>query len=83
MTRDGQDRTDILAVKTTGDRQMIEAQVKAARGLASPVNCPLGVKSQSHGSSTCIGLLGPASHPGSGARPFRCRATTVITLPAT
>ena len=42
LTRDGLERTDILAVQTTGDRRMIEVQVKAARGLGDKVSWPLG-----------------------------------------
>jgi hypothetical protein len=32
MTRDGLERTDILAVEQSGNRTMVEVQVKAARG---------------------------------------------------
>lgn len=46
LTRDGLERTDILAVQTSGERQMIEVQVKAARGLGEKVSWPLGAKSQ-------------------------------------
>jgi len=46
MTRDGLERTDILAAKTTGERQLIAVQVKAARGAGKHVNWPLGIKAQ-------------------------------------
>jgi hypothetical protein len=46
LTRDGLERTDILAVQSTGERRMIEVQVKAARGLDDRVSWPLGVKAQ-------------------------------------
>jgi hypothetical protein len=46
LTRDGLERTDILAVQTTGDRRMIEVQVKAARGLGDKVSWPLGPNAQ-------------------------------------
>ncbi len=44
LTRDGLERTDILAVQTTGERRTIEVQVKSIRASAS---WPLGLKSQS------------------------------------
>jgi len=48
LTRDGLERTDILAVFTTPEkRRMIEVQVKTARESgAGLVNWPLGVKTQ-------------------------------------
>jgi hypothetical protein len=46
MTRDGLERTDILAVEQTGNRTMIEVQVKAARGRGPKLSWPLGEKSQ-------------------------------------
>ncbi|KQQ94609.1 hypothetical protein ASF62_11105 [Leifsonia sp. Leaf325] len=46
LTRDGLERTDILAVQTTGDRRMIEVQVKASRGTSDNTSWLLGVKSQ-------------------------------------
>jgi hypothetical protein len=52
MTRDGLERTDILAVELAGRRTMIEVQVKAARGCGPRLSWPLGSKSQQ-----------PALHP--------------------
>ncbi|HEX4443805.1 MAG TPA: hypothetical protein VHZ81_09560 [Galbitalea sp.] len=52
LTRDGLERTDILAVKLTGNRTMVEVQVKAARGRGPRLSWPLGEKSQQ-----------PALHP--------------------
>lgn len=48
LTRDGLERTDILAVMTEGDgRRLVEIQVKAARGnRMDSVSWPLGLKSQ-------------------------------------
>ncbi|MCX7522062.1 hypothetical protein OSC27_07195 [Microbacterium sp. STN6] len=48
LTRDGLERTDILAVLTEGqDRRLIEVQVKTARGAVwNSISWPLGVKSQ-------------------------------------
>ncbi|MDL5350952.1 hypothetical protein [Microbacterium sp. zg-YB36] len=47
LTRDGLERTDILAVKTDEERRLIEVQVKAAMNTAwRHVNWPLGDKSQ-------------------------------------
>lgn len=46
LTRDGLERTDILAVQTHGERPMIEVQVKSARGRAPKCNWMLGIKSQ-------------------------------------
>jgi hypothetical protein len=46
LTRDGLGRTDVLAVQITGDRRMIEVQVKAARGVSGKVSRPLGPNSQ-------------------------------------
>ncbi len=47
LTRDGLERTDILAVQTQGDRPMIEVQVKSIRGVGDDVSWPLGLKAQS------------------------------------
>jgi len=47
LTRDGLERTDILAVHTQGDRPMVEIQVKSIRGTGDRVSWPLGPKSQS------------------------------------
>ena len=46
LTRDGLERTDILAVKTDASRRMIEVQVKSARDGGDRTNWPLGEKSQ-------------------------------------
>ena len=47
LTRDGLERTDILAVKTDGNRRLIEVQVKTAMNTGwDYVNWPLGEKSQ-------------------------------------
>ncbi len=46
LTRDGLERTDILAVSTTGPRRVIEVQVKAANGSNPATSWPLGLKSQ-------------------------------------
>ncbi|MGN7192442.1 hypothetical protein [Curtobacterium sp. MCBA15_004] len=46
LTRDGLERTDILAVQLGGDRTMVEVQVKAARGSGPRLSWPLGEKSQ-------------------------------------
>jgi len=46
MTRDGLERTDILAVEQTGNRAMVEVQVKAARGRGPGLSWPIGEKSQ-------------------------------------
>lgn len=48
LTRDGLERTDILAVSTQpGNRRMVEVQVKTAQSSPSrPVNWPLGSKAQ-------------------------------------
>jgi hypothetical protein len=47
LTRDGIERTDILAVDTTGGRRLIEVQVKTAINTAwDSVNWPLGEKAQ-------------------------------------
>ncbi|WEG08605.1 hypothetical protein PU630_15375 [Microbacterium horticulturae] len=49
LTRDGLERTDILAVHTGEDRRMIEVQVKTARTHSwLQTNWPLGEKSQKH-----------------------------------
>lgn len=47
LTRDGLERTDILAVLIDGDRPMIEVQVKSIRGASDRASWPLGPKSQS------------------------------------
>lgn len=54
LTRDGLERTDILAVDTAGEaRRQIEVQVKAARGThPNYLNWPLGSKTQK-----------PSAHP--------------------
>lgn len=48
LTRDGLERTDILAVLTKGrNRRMVEVQVKTARGAVwNSISWPLGVNSQ-------------------------------------
>jgi hypothetical protein len=46
LTRDGLERTDILAVHTDGGRQMVEIQVKAAVENGSKTNWPLNDKAQ-------------------------------------
>lgn len=48
LTRDGLERTDILAVLADGsDRRLVEIQVKAARGARmNAISWPLGSKSQ-------------------------------------
>jgi len=48
LTRDGLERTDILAVDTCGsERRQIEVQVKTARGSdGDRINWPLGAKTQ-------------------------------------
>ena len=48
LTRDGLERTDIVAVFAQPDnRRMIEVQVKTAQGSQSrPINWPLGAKAQ-------------------------------------
>jgi hypothetical protein len=48
LTRDGLERTDILAVLATGDdRRLIEIQVKSARGpKVEGISWPLGLKAQ-------------------------------------
>jgi len=46
LTRDGLERTDILAVEPGGNRTMVEVQVKAARGRGPRLSWPLGEKSQ-------------------------------------
>ena len=49
LTRDGLERTDILAALADGsDRRLIEIQVKAARGARmDAISWPLGSKSHS------------------------------------
>lgn len=46
LTRDGLERTDILAVSPGPDRRVIEVQVKAANGSGPKMSWPLGTKSQ-------------------------------------
>lgn len=46
LTRDGLERTDILAVHTRADRPMVEVQVKSSRMSSGKVSWPLGPKSQ-------------------------------------
>lgn len=46
LTRDGLERTDILAVRTVGERLQIEVQVKSARAGDARASWPLGLKSQ-------------------------------------
>lgn len=46
LTRDGLERTDILAVSADDSRQMIEVQVKTATGATDKTSWPLGSKSQ-------------------------------------
>ena len=46
LTRDGLERTDILAVNTNGPRRQIEVQVKAIQAKGSKGKWPLGLKSQ-------------------------------------
>ena len=46
LTRDGLERTDILAVRADDSRQMIEVQVKTATGATDKTSWPLGSKSQ-------------------------------------
>jgi hypothetical protein len=48
LTRDGLERTDILAVLTTGEKRvLVEVQVKTARGSRMErISWPLGEKSQ-------------------------------------
>lgn len=69
LTRDGLERTDILAVKTDGDRRLIEVQVKTAMNTAwQYVNWPLGEKSQQPSASeveyfVMVGVLSDTSVP--------------------
>jgi len=46
LTRDGLERTDILAVQTGVPRRMVEIQVKTARNLGDRSNWPVGAKAQ-------------------------------------
>jgi hypothetical protein len=46
LTRDGLERTDILAVQSDGERRMVEIQVKAAREIGSRTNWPINDKAQ-------------------------------------
>lgn len=46
LTRDGLERTDILAVRADDSRQMIEVQVKTATGATDKTSWPLTSKSQ-------------------------------------
>lgn len=64
LTRDGLERTDILAVHIHGDRPMIEVQVKTTRGTNNNVSWPLGPKSQSpalHGREWFVLVAVPAN----------------------
>lgn len=69
LTRDGLERTDILAVKTDGERRLIEVQVKAAVNTGwRYVNWPLGEKSQQPSASeteffVLVGLLSDLAVP--------------------
>ena len=47
LTRDGLERTDILAVHTSETRPMVEVQVKTVQDLGAKTNWLLGTKSQS------------------------------------
>lgn len=47
LTRDGLERTDILAVKADESRQQVEIQVKAATGDGPKTSWPITEKSQS------------------------------------
>lgn len=52
LTRDGLERTDILAVKTDSQRRLVEVQVKTAMNSGwKYVNWPLGDKSQTPSAS--------------------------------
>lgn len=46
LTRDGLERTDILAVRTVGERMQIEVQVKSALASGPRASWPLGLKAQ-------------------------------------
>lgn len=46
LTRDGLERTDILAVRVTGARSIIEVQVKSANIVGPEVSWPIGPKAQ-------------------------------------
>ena len=46
LTRDGLERTDILAVKADYSRRMVEVQVKAATDTGREVSWPVNAKSQ-------------------------------------
>ncbi len=46
LTRDGLERTDILAVNTMLDRKQIEVQVKTVNGTGPRTSWPLGEKAQ-------------------------------------
>ena len=69
LTRDGLERTDILAVRTDGGRRLIEVQVKAALNTGwKYVNWPLGEKSQQPSASeteyfVLVGLLSDLAVP--------------------
>lgn len=47
LTRDGLERTDILAVQTSGERRVAEIQVKTANDTGSKTSWPITTKSQS------------------------------------
>ena len=46
LTRDGLERTDILAVQAGGNRRMVEIQVKAASDNGRRTNWMIGEKAQ-------------------------------------
>lgn len=46
LTRDGLERTDIIAMRTRDRREVIQVQVKSIRGIGDRVSWPLGFKSQ-------------------------------------
>ncbi|WP_230671716.1 hypothetical protein [Rathayibacter sp. Leaf248] len=47
LTRDGLERTDILAVQTTGERRVVEIQVKTANNTGPNTSWPITTKSRS------------------------------------
>ncbi|WP_278314943.1 hypothetical protein [Lolliginicoccus levis] len=67
LTRDGLERTDILAVLARGEnRRMVEIQVKTARGpVQDSMSWPLGAKSQGpslHGREYFVMVAVPVDH---------------------
>lgn len=46
LTRDGLERTDILAVQAYGERRAVEIQVKSARANGTKTNWPINEKAQ-------------------------------------